>query len=162
MGTGVEVWSQTAAANATADSTINWAEGMAPSAVNDSARATMASVAKWRDDTSGSILTTGTSTAYAVTSSQGIALAAGNVVAFSPHVTNGATVTLNVDGNGIKPPRSAPGAELVAGFIIQGTPYVAVFAPAIAASGFCVAIMERLPPPPALSISARCRLSALR
>ena len=128
MGTGVEVWSQTAASNANVDSSINWAEGMAPSAVNDSARATMASIAKWRDDISGSILTTGTSTAYAVTSSQGISLTAGNVVAFSPHTTNGATVTLSVDGSAAKPLRSAPGVELLAGFIVQGTPYVALFA----------------------------------
>src|SRR2546430_705143 len=48
-------WSKTAANNATADSTINWAEGMAPSAVNDSARAEMAAVAKWRDDISGTL-----------------------------------------------------------------------------------------------------------
>jgi hypothetical protein len=32
-------WSKTAAANASADSTVNWAEGQAPSTVNDSARA---------------------------------------------------------------------------------------------------------------------------
>jgi hypothetical protein len=38
----VYTWPTTAANNATADSTINWAEGMAPSAVNDSARAQMA------------------------------------------------------------------------------------------------------------------------
>ena len=35
-------WSQTASADATADSTINWAEGQAPSSINDSARAMMA------------------------------------------------------------------------------------------------------------------------
>ena len=51
---GVPLWSTTAASNANADPAVNWAEGMAPSAVNDSARATMASVAKWRDDLYGS------------------------------------------------------------------------------------------------------------
>ena len=35
-------WSRTAANNATADGSINWAEGQAPSTVNDSARAMMA------------------------------------------------------------------------------------------------------------------------
>jgi microcystin-dependent protein len=49
------------------------------------------------------------------------------MIAFSPHVTNGATVTLNVDGLGAKPLRSAPNAELLPGTIIQGTPYVAVY-----------------------------------
>jgi hypothetical protein len=55
-------WSQTASA----DATINWAEGQAPSSVNDSARAMMAATAKYRDDIAGAIVTTGTSTAYAV------------------------------------------------------------------------------------------------
>ncbi|WP_343654534.1 tail fiber domain-containing protein [Paraburkholderia caribensis] len=38
-------WSTTAAANATADPTINWQEGQAPSTINDSARAMMAAIA---------------------------------------------------------------------------------------------------------------------
>lgn len=38
-------WSTTAANNATADPSINWAEGQAPSTVNDSARAMMAALA---------------------------------------------------------------------------------------------------------------------
>ena len=49
------------------------------------------------------------------------------MIAFTPHTTNGATVTLNVDSLGARPLRSAPGAELLAGTIIQGTPYVAVY-----------------------------------
>jgi hypothetical protein len=40
-------WSTTAANNATADPSINWQEGQAPSTVNDSARAMMAAVATW-------------------------------------------------------------------------------------------------------------------
>lgn len=40
-------WSTTAANNATADPSINWQEGQAPSTVNDSARAMMAAVAEW-------------------------------------------------------------------------------------------------------------------
>ena len=35
-------WSQTASSDATTDPTINWAEGQAPSSINDSARAMMA------------------------------------------------------------------------------------------------------------------------
>ena len=38
-------WSRTASNNATADSSVNWTEGQAPSSVNDSARA-MKAVAK--------------------------------------------------------------------------------------------------------------------
>lgn len=40
-------WSTTAANNATADPSINWQEGQAPSTVNDSARAMMAALATW-------------------------------------------------------------------------------------------------------------------
>ena len=120
-------WSKTPASNATADSTINWAEGMAPSAVNDSARAQMARTAEWRDDVSGTITTSGTSTAYTVASNQvfdTLAHMAGAMIAFVPHVTNGATVTLNVDSLGAKPLRFGPSLELQTGVLIQGTPYV--------------------------------------
>jgi microcystin-dependent protein len=123
-------WSQTAAADATADSTINWAEGQSPSSVNDSARAMMAATAKYRDDISGAIATGGTSTAYTVTSYQifdSLAHLNGQMIAFTPHTTNGATVTLNVDGLGAKPLRSAPSVELTAGVLVQGTPYAALY-----------------------------------
>jgi hypothetical protein len=45
-------WSRTAANNATADGSINWAEGQAPSTVNDSARAMMAAASNDRFKTS--------------------------------------------------------------------------------------------------------------
>lgn len=130
MGLFHYLWSRTAASNATADSNVNWAEGMAPSAVNDSARAMMASAAGYRDDIAGAIATGGTSTAYTVTSYQvfnSLANMSGQVIAFTPHTTNGATVTLNVDGLGAKPLRSAPSVELPAGVLIQGTPYTALY-----------------------------------
>src|SRR3989475_6492111 len=108
-------WSKTAATNASADGSINWAEGQSPSSVNDSARAMMARTAEWRDDISGTIATGGTSTAYTVTSSQGFDTLAhlnGTVIAFVPHASCGATVTLNVDGLGAKPLRTSPGVEV--------------------------------------------------
>jgi len=123
-------WSQIASADATADSTINWAEGQAPSSINDSARAMMAATAKYRDDIAGAIVTGGTATAYIVSSYEvydSLAHLGGQMIAFTPHTTNGATVTLNVDGLGAKPLRTGPNAELLAGTIIQGTPYIAVY-----------------------------------
>lgn len=123
-------WSQTASSDANADPTINWAEGQAPSSVNDSARAMMAATAKYRDDVAGAIVTAGTSTAYTVASFQvfdTLGDLSGKMVAFTPHTTNGATVTLNVDSLGAKPLRSAPNVELPAGVIIQGTPYAATY-----------------------------------
>lgn len=123
-------WSQTASADATADSTINWAEGQPPSSVNDSARAMMAAIAKYRDDIAGAIVTSGTSAAYVVNSYQvfqSLPQLNGQMIAFTPHTTNSATVTLNVDGLGAKPLRSAPNVELLAGTVVQGTPYVALY-----------------------------------
>lgn len=123
-------WSQTASADATADSTINWAEGQAPSSVNDSARAMMAAIAKYRDDVAGAIVTTGTSTAYVVNTYQGfqsLSQLNGQLIAFTPHATNGATVTINIDSLGGKPLRSAPNVELPAGVLVQGTPYAALY-----------------------------------
>lgn len=123
-------WSQIAAADATADASINWQEGQAPSSINDSARAMMAAVAKYRDDLTGAVVTGGTSTGYSVSSFQvfeSLSRLNGQTIAFTPHVTNGATVTLNVDGLGAKPLRSAPATELLAGMLIQGTPYTCTY-----------------------------------
>ncbi len=123
-------WSKTAAANANSDPTINWAEGMAPSAVNDSARAMAARLAEWRDDIGGTITTGGTGTAYTVASNQvfdTLAHMNGAMIGFVPHTTCGATVTLNVDGLGAKPLRTSPGVEVGAASLIQGTPYVATY-----------------------------------
>lgn len=128
MPTGVQSWSKTASNNATADSNVNWAEGMAPSAVNDSARAEMASVARWRDDFNGTLVTSGTAGAFVLASNQTFAaLAAGQMVAFVPHVTSGAAPTLAVDGLAARPLRAAPGADLPAGVLSQGTPYAATY-----------------------------------
>ncbi|MDE5451339.1 phage tail protein [Bradyrhizobium sp. CSA112] len=124
------LWSRTAASNATADPSVNWQEGQAPSSVNDSARAMMASAAGFRDDISGAIATGGTSTAYTVASYQvfnSLANMSGQMIAFTPHATNGATVTLNVDGLGAMPLRSAPSVELPAGVLVQGSPYIALY-----------------------------------
>lgn len=123
-------WSQTAANNGTADLTCPFPEGMAPSAYNDGMRGAMAAVAKYRDDVAGAIVTTGSSNGYALSSYEGfdsLAHLNGQIIAFSPHVTNGAgPVTLTVDGIG-RNLRSSPGVELLAGTLIAGTPYVAMF-----------------------------------
>src|ERR1700732_5458404 len=123
-------WSQISNNNATADQTINWAEGQAPSSINDSARAMMAATARYRDDVAGAIVTSGTSTAYAVSTFQAFDTLAhlnGQMIAFTPHATNGATVTLNVDALGARPLRTSPGVELLAGVLIHGTPYLATY-----------------------------------
>jgi hypothetical protein len=113
-------WSKTAASNATADGTVNWAEGMAPSAVNDSARAMMAALAKWRDDNAGTLTTGGTSTAFAVSTSQvfdALATMHGQSLRAKFHAANGAAPTLNVDGLGARPLVTAAGVTLGTGTI---------------------------------------------
>lgn len=128
MATGLFNWSRVANNNATA--TYNMAEGMAPSAVNDGIRGLMSDVAQYRDDIAGAIVTGGTSTAYTVTSYStftSLALMANQLIAFTPHTTNGATVTLNVDALGAKPLRPSPNVELQSNVLITGTPYMATF-----------------------------------
>lgn len=82
------------------------------------------------EDISGAIVTGGTSTAYTVASHRQydtLVRLDGNIVAFTPHTTNGQTVTLNVDGTGNKPLRPSPGVELQSNSLIQGTPYLALY-----------------------------------
>lgn len=113
MATGVQVWSQTAASNATIDTNINWAESMAPSAVNDSARAVMASVAKWRDDNNGTLVTSGTTSAFTLVTNQvESALTAGFTIAAQFHASCDASATIAVDGLAAKPLRVYPGVTL--------------------------------------------------
>lgn len=121
-------WSETASNNDVADPTINWRSGLAPSIVKNSARAMMAAAAKYRDDISGSLVTTGISSAYAITSNQNLTvLTDGFMVAFRPHTTNAAGATLAVDGLTAKPLRSATGVSVPAGALVQGTPYRASY-----------------------------------
>jgi hypothetical protein len=124
MATGVASWSQTAATNATADSTVNFAEGQAPSSVNDSARALMASVAKYRDDHAGTLTTGGTSTAYTLTSNQSFAsltALTGVKLCVRFNATNGASPTLNVDGLGAKAIQTASGTAIPTGAILANS-----------------------------------------
>jgi hypothetical protein len=123
-------WSRTAAANATADGSINWAEGMAPSAVNDSARAMMAAAAKFRDDVSGSLTTSGTAIGFTVSSNQSFDTLAHldkAIICIVPHATSGTSPTLNVDGLGAKPINKSTGVAIASGTLVQSTPYLVIY-----------------------------------
>lgn len=127
-------WSDTAASNGSADPTVNYLEGQAPSSLNDSARAAMAALRRWGDDISGALITAGTATAYTLTSLSvfdSLAHMNAQMIAFTPHATNtntiGNDVTLNVDGLGAKAIRSSPNVGLPSGSLILGTPYVATY-----------------------------------
>jgi hypothetical protein len=130
LATGVASWSTTAATNSSADSAVNWAEGQAPSSVNDSARAMMASVAKWRDDLSGAITTAGTSTAYTATTNQSFASLSAldnRIITIVPHTTSGAAPTLAVDSLTAKAINISTGVAVPTGFLVAGTPYVVYY-----------------------------------
>src|SRR6266567_6117904 len=122
-------WSITAANNSTSDPGINWAEGQLPSTVNNSARGMMAAVAKWRDDTNGTIATTGSANAYVLATNAGYtALATGLTVGFKANFSNTGAATLNVDTLGAKSLRlfSASGdVALAANNIMNNGHYVA-------------------------------------
>jgi len=124
------LWSKTSASNATADPNINWAEGQPPASINDSARATMAVLRGWGNDIAGSLVTTGTSTAYVLATNQvfdSFAHLGGQALCFVLNVTCGSPVTLNVDGLGVRPLRPSPGVEVSTGMLVAGTPYVATY-----------------------------------
>lgn len=127
---GLPAWSQTASSNSTADPNINWAEGQSPSSVNDSARAMMAALAKWRDDNNGTKTTGGTSTAYTVTTNQtfdSLAAMSGQTLRLRFNATNGASPTLNVDGLGAKAIQSVVGTAVPTGAILANTTYDLVY-----------------------------------
>jgi hypothetical protein len=127
--TGLHLWSRTAGSNATADSSINWAEGQSPSSVNDSARAMMARIAEWRDDLGG-LTTTGSATAYSVSTNRGFASAAAMdkaIITIIPHTTNGVDPTLSVDGLATRQIRTATGVNVPLGAMVAGTPYALVY-----------------------------------
>lgn len=94
----------------------------------------MAVLAKYRDDIAGAITTGGTSTAYTVTSYSSftsLALLNGQMISFTPHATNGASPTLNVDGLGAKTIGLDINTAVPAATLIAGTPYTAIYSSAL-------------------------------
>lgn len=132
VGAALWQWTKTAGPNDSADATINWREGMAPSAVNDSARAMMAAVAQYRDDISGLLATAGSSTAYTVTTNQGLAATPtdGQLLSVTVHATNGTAPSLTADGGTAYAIQSSPGVAVASGSLVLGSPYSMKFSTA--------------------------------
>jgi hypothetical protein len=90
----------------------------------------LASRSMFPEDISGAIVTGGTSTAYTISTFRKygtLAAMDGDIIAFTPHATNGAPVTLSADGLAAKPLRLSPGVELQSGMLILGTPYFCLY-----------------------------------
>jgi len=124
MATSVYSWSTTAGTNATADANVNWAEGMLPSAVNDSARAMMAALAAMIRDQGGYAATTGSSNTYVLALSQTMSSAVPALIGFRANHTNTGAATLNVDSLGAQPLRMQTGVALSANDIVSGCNYL--------------------------------------
>lgn len=123
-------WSTTAASNATADATINFAENQAPSTVNDSARALMARLAAWVDTLGGAATYGGSSNAYTATSPSGHAVASyavGVLYMLAANHTNSGAASFNVDGLGAKSIKTADGGDVLSGDIVSGGRYLLVY-----------------------------------
>lgn len=126
-------WLKTASGNAGADASINWAEGMSPTAVNDSSRAMMARLAEFRDDQSGLLVTGGTSTAYTVTTNEGLNTPTptdGQLISITMSATNGIAPTLAADGGTAYAIQASAGVPVGAATLILGSPYTLKFSAA--------------------------------
>src|SRR5262245_39901553 len=120
-GENIQDWSVTAANNGAADSAINWAEGMARLAVNDSARSMMAAEAKDRNLKNGSITTAGTANAQTFTSGVGytsVPTGLRVMLKIGVGLTNTGATTLNMDSIGAVAILSNGGATLVGGELV--------------------------------------------
>jgi hypothetical protein len=114
--------------NGAIDSTINFQEGQSPGSLNNSARAMMAAIAKYRDDSSGNLVTAGTSTAYTLTTNQTLtSLTDGFAVTCRMSATSGATPTLNVDSLGAKSIAGVYGTAIPTGYLRNGGVYTFVY-----------------------------------
>lgn len=130
----VHHWLHNPPSNDTADPNLNWREGMAPKLINDNVRQMMADISKLRDDLSCKPVTTGTSTAYLLTTNQSIGtLSDGKIIGFTPHVDCGAAPQINVDGTGLVSLVPYTGGSFVAGGLQAGGRYQATYVSSIPA-----------------------------
>jgi hypothetical protein len=115
-------WSTTAASNSNADPGINWAEGMLPSAVNDSARATMAAIAAFLRD--ATVVTGGAGNAYTATYTQAMRSWSPGYFSFVPNRDNTGAATISRDGLAPKALRAQSGQALISGQLKNGSLYI--------------------------------------
>ena len=109
-------WSITASSNDTADPAVAWPEGMLPGAVNNSARALMAGVARLIGDLNGTVATTGSSNTYNITSNCAHSTYTnGILISGRANFTNTGAATLNLNSYGAKSIRVfGPSGEVAA------------------------------------------------
>lgn len=138
-GAALWQWSLTPFTNGSVDPAVSWVNGMPTTQVEPSGRGMMAKLAEYRDDISGSLVTTGTASALAVTTKQsaggtntglcgtGTIPKDGQLIGITPNITNGANALLTVDGCAAAPIATAPSVAAPAGTTIAGTPYTLMY-----------------------------------
>lgn len=146
-------WSTTAAGNGNADAAINFAEGQAPSTLNNSNRQVMGRIAELIADIGSNVTVDGTATAITIAANSAFeAYATGLRLVFRARATNTGAATLNVNFIGAKSIRKIGpdgDAELSAGDIRAGSLYEVVYSDALnsAAGGWQLMSPTPIPAP---------------
>ena len=139
MADTVHSWSTTAASNANSDSAINYAEGQAPSSLNNSARAGMGRVVEYVKDTGEGLSAGGSANVLTATANEGFTVYANTInVRIKATATNTGAATLNLNALGAKSIRTTDGAgndvAISAGMICAGGVYDLVYNTALNAA----------------------------
>lgn len=115
-----------------ANNTGRWPEGMLGGDINDAGRAMEGYLSRWYRDISGVLAATGSSNAFALTSSRTISsLFDGLRMTFrANHAITGAA-TLNLNGLGAKDIKRFNGSALASGDIISGQPVDVIYSSAL-------------------------------
>jgi len=127
VANNISEWSVTDASNNTGSAPDFPVEGQAPSTVNDTMRTIYGAVARWYQDTNGTLETAGSSNAYTLTTNNARAtLADQSMLVFNVDRANTGAATLAVDGLDAKAMRIR-GAALVANDLLEDVTVIAVY-----------------------------------
>lgn len=123
----ISEWFGTDASNNTGSAPNFPVEGMAPSSVNDTMRTIYGAVARWYQDTNGTLESAGTGNTYTLTTNNShAALGDQSALAFLVDRANTGAATLNVDGLGAKDLR-LNGANIASGYLVADTVVVVAY-----------------------------------
>lgn len=159
MAANIYDWSLVAANNGNSDADLTWAEGQAPSTVNNAARVMMQREKQFLVDIGGSIAAGGTANGLTVTAASPFAAYAdGMIISFRATASNTAAATLSVNGIGAKAIRkmATTGDVALSANDIRNTGiYVAQYSAALnGAAGAWLLVNPTLyiPPPPTFQV----------